>query len=280
MNQPSQRTAFFISDGTGITSEALGKSLLSQFEGIEFERVTLPYIDTIEKAHAAVKQIAKAQQLDNARPIVFDTVLDHEIRGVLSASGAFFADVFGTFLEPLELELNMKSSYRVGRSHSIVNDKGYMDRIAAVHFALDNDDGARTMHYEKADIILIGVSRSGKTPTCLYLGMQYGVSAANYPLTEDDTDSCQLPKLLKPYRDKLFGLTIDSERLAAIRNERRANSQYASFRQCELEVRGAQALYSREKIPFIDSTHHSVEEIASHILVKAGMKGYLKNQLS
>lgn len=273
-----RRSVFFISDGTGITSEALGKSLLSQFEDIEFERITLPYVDTQEKARDAVARIQQHKELDNARPIIVDTIVNQDIRDIVASSGAFMADVFGTFLEPLELELGKKSTYTVGQSHSILNDRHYMARIAAVHFALDNDDGARTIHYEKADIILLGVSRCGKTPTCLYLGLQYGVSAANYPLTEEDTEELRLPKCLQPFRNKLFGLTIDAERLAAIRHERRANSRYASPRQCEMEVRSVEALYAKENIPWLDSTHHSVEEIASRILVAAKMTRHLKKQ--
>lgn len=274
-----RRSVFFISDGTGITSEALGKSLLSQFDGIEFERITLPYVDSVEKAQDAVRLIQHHHKLDQARPIIFDTIVDHEIRQVIAGSAAFMADVFGTFLEPLEVELGQKSNYKVGRSHSITKDPQYMGRIAAIHFALDNDDGARTSHYEKADIILLGVSRCGKTPTCLYLGLQYGVNAANYPLTEEDTEDLRLPKCLHPFRSKLFGLTIDPTHLAAIRHERRANSRYSSPRQCEMEVRGVEALYTAENIPWLDSTHFSIEEIASRILVAANMGRYLKNPL-
>ncbi len=275
-----KRSVFFISDGTGITSEALGKSLLSQFDGIEFERITLPYIDTPEKAHHAVRRIKKQQELDQARPIVFDTIVDQEIRDVIANSGAFMTDVFGTFLGPLELELGKPSTYIVGRTHSILNDPHYMKRIEAVHFALDNDDGARTTHYEKADIILLGVSRCGKTPTCLYLGLQYGIFAANYPLTEEDTEVLKLPKSLQPFRNKLFGLTIDPERLTAIRHERRANSRYSSPRQCEMEVRGVEALLNKENIPWLDSTHHSVEEMAARIMSVANITTNIDKHLS
>jgi len=274
-----RRSVFYISDGTGITSEALGKSLLSQFEGVEFDRVTLPYIDSEAKALEVVARIIASEALDGVRPIIFDTIVDQKIRDIIASSKAFMADVFGTFLEPLEIELGKKSTYTVGRSHSILNDPHYMDRISAVHFALDNDDGARTVHYEKADIILLGVSRCGKTPTCLYLGLQYGVNAANYPLTEEDTEDLRLPKCLQPFRHKLFGLTIDAERLAAIRHGRRANSRYSSPRQCEMEVRAVEALYTKQNIPWLDSTHNSIEEMASRILSAANMSGHLKKQL-
>lgn len=269
-----KRTAFFISDGTGITAETLGRSLLAQFENIAFDKLTRPYIDTTEKARAVVRQIEQAGAEDGAAPIIFDTVVNQDIRDILSQSGGFMVDIFSTFLAPLEQELASSSSYSVGKSHSIV--QGYMQRIEAVNFALDNDDGARSNHYDQADVILIGVSRCGKTPTCLYMAMQYGIRAANYPITEEDMEQLRLPKPLQPFRGKLFGLTIDPERLAAIRNERRPNSRYAAFDQCEFEVREVENLLRRENIAFLDTTHFSVEEICTRILVEKGVERRLK----
>ncbi|MFC2972345.1 pyruvate, water dikinase regulatory protein [Azotobacter bryophylli] len=271
-----KRTAFFISDGTGITAETLGQSLLAQFENISFTKLTRPYIDTAEKARAIVQQINQAAERDGARPIIFDTIVNQEIRDVLAESDGFMIDIFSTFLAPLEHELTSHSSYTVGKSHSITHNTNYMERIEAVNFALDNDDGARTHYYDKADLILVGVSRCGKTPTCLYMAMQYGIRAANYPLTEEDMERLQLPNALKPYRDKLFGLTIDAERLTAIRNERKPNSRYSSFAQCEFEVREVENLFRRENIPHLNSTHFSVEEISAKILVEKGVERRLK----
>src|SRR3989344_7272780 len=188
-----KRTAFFISDGTGITAETLGQSLLAQFENITFTKLTRPYIDTAEKARAMVQQINNAAEKDGGRPIIFDTLVNQEIRDILAESNGFMIDIFSSFLAPLEHELMSRSSYSVGKSHSISHNTNYMERIEAVNFALDNDDGARTHYYDKADLILVGVSRCGKTPTCLYMAMQYGIRAANYPLTEDDMESLQLP---------------------------------------------------------------------------------------
>ncbi|CDZ93613.1 MULTISPECIES: posphoenolpyruvate synthetase regulatory kinase/phosphorylase PpsR [Pseudomonadaceae] len=271
-----KRTAFFISDGTGITAETLGQSLLAQFETINFTKLTRPYIDTTEKARAMVQQINKAAESDGVRPIIFDTLVNQGIRDILAESNGFMIDIFSSFLSPLEHELNSRSSYSVGKSHSIGHSNNYMERIEAVNFALDNDDGARTRHYDKADLILVGVSRCGKTPTCLYMAMQYGIRAANYPLTEDDMERLQLPTSLKAYKDKLFGLTIDPERLAAIRNERKPNSRYSSFAQCEFEVREVESLFRRENINFINSTHFSVEEISAKILVEKGVERRFK----
>lgn len=269
-----KRTAFFISDGTGITAESLGRSLLAQFSDIDIDMLTKPYIDTVEKAKALVEVIEATAVRNGQRPIIIDTIVDQQIRDVIRQATGFKVDVFSTFLKPLEQELQTHSSYSVGRTHSIGSDAVYMDRIHSVHFALDNDDGARTHQYDKADIILVGVSRCGKTPTSLYLALQFGIRAANYPLTEDDLDEdgrLKLPKVLSPHRNKLFGLTIDARRLAAIRNERRPNSRYSSIDQCLQEVEQAESLYRSLSIPYIDTTRFSVEEISTRMIAETGL---------
>jgi regulator of PEP synthase PpsR (kinase-PPPase family) len=271
-----KRTVFFISDGTGITAETLGHSLLAQFSNIEFEQVTIPYVDNEEKARSTVARINRVAEQEGIRPIIFDTVVNESIREVLLQAHGFVIDVFSTYLKPLEHELGISSTYTVGKWHSIADDQSYKVRIDAVHFALDNDDGARTRHYDQADVILVGASRSGKTPTCLYLALQFGIRAANYPLTEDDLDDLDLPKPLREYRSKLIGLSIDPQRLAAIREERKPNSRYASINQCEKEIRGAEALFNRFGIPFINSTHASIEEISTRLLAEAGIERRLK----
>ena len=267
-----KRTAFFISDSTGITAEALGQSLLRHFDGIEFDKVILAYIDDENKAHEAVEKINAAAASDGAQPIIFDTVVQNNISEIIAASEGFMIDIFSTFLSPLEKALGTKSNYHVGRPQIATIDKNYSNRINAVNYALDNDDGARVNRYDEARIILIGVSRSGKTPCCLYLAMQSGIYAANYPLTEEDLDSRRLPKPLQAYQHKIYGLTIDPQRLSAIRNERRSDSRYASITQCEDEIRKAESLLHRYKIPFIDTTHTSIEEIASRIVFEAGLR--------
>lgn len=267
-----KRTAFFISDGTGLTAEALGHSLLAQFEKIDFERVTVPYIDDSAKATEMVKRINQAEKSDGARPLVFDTIVNRDIREVIAGANGFMVDIFGTFLSPLERELQSSSSYTVGKSHSISNESRYEQRIKAVNFALDNDDGARTRHYDEADLILVGASRSGKTPTCLYLALQYGVKAANYPITEEDLNDQRIPGVLRPHKQKIFGLTIDPGRLATIRNERKPNSRYSSNKQCMYEIEEIELMYRRERIPCLNTTAYSVEEISTRIMVSAGLK--------
>ncbi len=267
-----KRQAFFISDGTGITAETLGHSLLAQFESINFEQTTLPYIDSTEKAQEVTNKLNKISLETGLKPIVFDTIVNQDIREVISKADAFKVDIFATFLSPLEKELQIESSYSVGKSHAGGDNAGYKSRINAVNFALDNDDGSKIKHYGEADIILIGVSRSGKTPTCLYLALQFGIKAANYPLTEEDLQNFSLPESLKVHKNKLFGLTIDPERLAAIRNERKANSQYASLAQCYYETEEVEHLYQQEQIPFLSTTDLSVEEISTKIMLKAELK--------
>jgi len=268
LTMTTKRTAFFISDGTGITSEALGVSLLARFEDHHFEKVTLPYVDSLEKALKTADTINAASKLDGAKAIIFDTIVDDGIRKIIKKSNSLMIDIFAAFLGPLEKELGVRSSYKVGRTRITENTR-YDERIEAINYALDNDDGARTKLYNKADVILVGVSRSGKTPTCLYLAMQYGIKAANYPITEEDIDDQKLPATLKPYREKIFGLTIEPDRLSLIRNERKANSRYASLKQCNFEVEETELMYRHERIPSMNTTHYSVEEIATRIMVKA-----------
>lgn len=275
-----KRTVFFISDSTGITAKTLGQSVLSQFENVSFETIMIPYVDDVEKAHAALKRIEQAQLADGVAPIIFDTVINRELSAILSQAQGCRFDLLNTYLKPLEAELKVQSSERVGKAHGRASDPEYKDRMDAVHYAMENDDGANTRYYDKADIILIGVSRCGKTPTSLYMALQYGIFAANYPITEDDMDEIGLPKHLKTHKHKLFGLTTDPERLSVIRNERRANSRYASIRQCEYEVNTAEAIYRRFGIPFINTADFSVEEIAAKVLDMTGMMALQHRQIN
>lgn len=271
-DRPAIRSAFFISDGTAITAETLGKSLLSQFSDVEFDIQVIPYVDTIQLAHEAVKRINTAYEKTQLRPLVFDTIVSDEIREIINSANAHNLDIYEGLINRIATEINHKPNPHAGMAHSNVDSDDYKARIDAVHFALDNDDGARTNHYDGADIILIGLSRSGKTPTSLYLALQYGIRAANYPLTEEDLGTSQLPRALKPYHNKLFGLTIDTERLVRIRQERKAGSRYASLAQCQAEQQAIQAIYSTHKIPNLNVSEMSVEEIATRILQITGLK--------
>jgi len=268
----SERTVFFLSDQTGVTAETLGHSLLTQFDAHNFRQVTLPFIDNDDKAREAVRKINEAAATSDARPIVFSTLVQDEFRSVVREADGLHLDIFDVFLEPLEEELQQKSTHTAGRAHGMSDIESYMKRIEATNFALANDDGGITRNYEMADVILIGVSRSGKTPTCLYLALQYGVYAANFPLTDEEFDSGALPEILSTQKSKLFGLTIAPTRLQQIRRERRALGKYSSAQQVRYELREAGKIFKKYGIPYVDTTEFSIEEIASRILDSTGVE--------
>lgn len=265
MSNDSIRVVYMISDGTGITVESLSNSLMSQFQSVHFEKKIFPFVDTMPKINAICEELEDYYVKNGVRPLVFMTMVNPEIAECVKTTKACIFDLFSTFLSPLEEELGIKASDMVGLAHA-ANSANYDQRIDAVNYALAYDDGMKLEGYEQADIILVGVSRSGKTPTCLYMALQFGVFAANYPFTLDELSYHKLPAILQPFRSKLYGLTIDPVRLQGIRSERRPNSAYASLEQCRQEVREAELLYQNEKIPYIDSTHFSIEEIAAKIM--------------
>ena len=267
----ARRHAFFISDRTGLTSESMGEALLDQFSGIEFRRTTYPFVDTPDKAREMVNIINRMAEITSARPLVFSSIISQEIREIIQTSAGMHLSFFDAFLSRLETELGVTARHSVGRNHGIYDAERYEARMEAVNFSLNHDDGVSAKDLKNADVILMGVSRSGKTPTCLYMAMQYGIRAANYPFIADDMDNLQLPAALKPFQQKLFGLTINPERLAAIREERRENSRYASLRQCRMEVGEVEALFRKNQIRYLNSTNYSVEEISTRILDILGM---------
>ena len=261
-----ERTVFFVSDGTGITAETFGNAILAQFD-FQPHHVRLPFIDTPDKAHQAVRRINHTCDVEGKRPIVFSTLVDMEVLGVLRAGcRGMLLDMFGTFVAPIEHELGIKSHHRVGRFSDVSKSRAYHDRIEAINFSLAHDDGQSHRDLTGADVILVGVSRSGKTPTSLYLAMQHGLKVANYPLIPEDFERRQLPPALVPHRKKIFGLTIDPQRLSQIRNERRPGSKYADLANCRYEVSEAEAMMRRSGIRWLSSTTKSIEEIATTIL--------------
>lgn len=264
------RTAFFLSDRTGLTAETLGRSLLSQFGSIEFKRITLPYLDTEDKARDAVALINATAQSDGLRPLLFSTLILPKVRDVIAGSNALILDLFEIFISPLEAELGVSSSRAVGRSHGV--GASYTTRMDAVNYALNHDDGGITRELPRADVVLVGVSRCGKTPTSLYLALQFGIYAANYPLVPEDFDAAALPPALAPLHDKLYGLTIRPERLQQIRAERSPHSRYAALENCQSEVRQAERLMRQAGIRCLDVTAMSVEEIATTILHQTGLR--------
>jgi regulator of PEP synthase PpsR (kinase-PPPase family) len=262
----SARSVFFISDGTGITAETFGNAILAQFD-LAARHIRLPFIDSPDKAHAAVRQINHAGVVDGNKPIVFSTLVNEEVLQIVAdGCQGMLLDMFGTFVHPLENELHIKSNHRIGRFSDVSKSKQYNDRIEAINYSLAHDDGQSNRDLEQSDVILVGVSRSGKTPTSLYLAMQYGLKASNYPLIPEDFERKQLPPALVPHKAKIFGLTIQPERLSEIRNERRPNSRYAALENCRMEVNEAEAMMRRAGIRWLSTTTKSIEEIATTIL--------------
>jgi hypothetical protein len=275
VTMPDRRTVFFVSDRTGITAEMLGNSLLSQFEDIRFDRETLPFVDTPDKIDEVVRRINARAQGQEKRPLIFSSIVDDAMSAQLARADALVLDLFGTYIAPLESEFGAKSSHAAGRSHGIANSHEYFARIEAVNFAQAHDDGASTRDLAKAQVILVGVSRCGKTPTTLYLALQFGIRAANFPLTPDDFVDHKLPRSVLPHRDRLFGLTIDAERLSQIRGERRPGSTYASLDNCRYELREADSLMQRENIQMLDVTTKSIEEIATTVMHRAHLQRHV-----
>ncbi len=267
-----ERTVYFLSDQTGVTAETLGHSLLTQFNSRKFRQVTLPFIDSEDKAREAVRRINEAAAKSSLRPIIFSTLVQDECRAIIREAEGLHLDIFDAFLDLLGEELNEQPMHIPGRAHGMSDMDAYMKRIEATNFALANDDGAIGRSYDASDVILIGVSRSGKTPTCLYLAMQYGVYAANYPLTDEEFESGELPAILQGQKHKLYGLTIAPERLRQIRRERRPLGRYSTSQQVRFEIREAEKLFKRYAIPFVDTTAFSIEEIASRILDSTGVE--------
>ena len=268
----SQRTVFFISNHSGVTAETLGHSLITQFDALEFKKITVPFVSTLDKARQAVKMINVTAVSDGQPPIVFSTLVKDNVRDVVRGADALFLDFFDSFLAPLEDALGMRSAHAMGVSHGMQNTVEYDRRIEATNFALAHDDGANLDGYAKADVVLLGVSRSGKTPTCLYLALQYGVFAANFPLTEEDLEDRHTPAVLDEGREKMYGLTIEPGRLEEIRNARGIGRRYASPQQVRFEIRQAEALFTRIGIPCVDTTRCSIEELASRIILEKGLE--------
>lgn len=260
------RSVFFVSDGTGITAESLGHSLLVQFEGLKLRQATIPFVDSPDKVREAVERIRARELEDGAPPIVFSTLVSTEGRDALRGSGALYFDFLDTFIGPLEVAFGRPSTHSIGRSHSASDTTGYTERIEAVNFSMAHDDGGSHANLEQSDVIMVGVSRSGKTPTCLYMALQFGIRAANYPLIPEDLDRGKLPPVLEQYRSKLYGLTISPARLSEIRASRRPNSRYADPANCRDEVERSEQLMRREGIRWTDSTTRSIEEIATTVL--------------
>jgi regulator of PEP synthase PpsR (kinase-PPPase family) len=263
----SAPTVFFLSDSTGITAETLGNTLLTQFPAQHLERRSIPFITTVDQAEevvAVIDQLAAA----GPRPIVFSTTVGLDVRAVLARSRGHFFDLIGAHIGQLEQALHASASGQPGQAHGVGDAVRYQSRMAAVEYAIEHDDGQSLRALERAELILIAPSRCGKTPTTMYLALQHGILAANFPLVEEDFETLALPKPLQPFARKCFGLTSLPVRLSQIRQERRPGSNYASLNQCTFELRNAEDMYRVNRIPFVNSASMSVEEISATVLQK------------
>ncbi len=268
--QANSRQVFFLSNGTAITAETLGTSLLAQFPDHSFQTHTVPFVDTLKKTHAVVDDINRCIGETGHLPIVICTMGDEDLIKIVMQCNALVVDPFGDILPRLEKTLSAQH-HQPGESHRTVNPSIYESRIDAIDYAMLHDDGGRMQNYDEAEIILVGVSRSGKTPSCLFLALQFGIKAANYPITEEDMDSEKLPEPVRPFKDRLYGLTTDLQRLMNIRQTRRPNSRYASSDQCRFELRAVEDMYLRHGIPYINTSRMSVEEISARIIRDNGL---------
>jgi regulator of PEP synthase PpsR (kinase-PPPase family) len=268
--QANSRQVFFLSNGTAITAETLGTSLLAQFPDHSFQTHTVPFVDTLKKTHAVADDINRCIGETGQLPIVICTMGDEDLIKIVMQCKALVIDPFGDILPRLEKTLSAQH-HQPGESHRTVNPSIYESRIDAIDYAMLHDDGGRIQNYDEAEIILVGVSRSGKTPSCLFLALQFGIKAANYPITEEDMDSEKLPVPLRPFKDRLYGLTTDLQRLMNIRQERRPNSRYASADQCRFELRAVEDMYLHHRIRYINTSRMSVEEISARIIRDNGL---------
>ncbi len=267
-----RRSVFYVSDGTGVTAQTLGHSLLTQFDrrALKPGRV-LPFVDDETKARGVQAEINQSAREDGIRPVVFSTLVNESLKLIVRETESLFLDLLGGFIATLEGELEQTAGRIRGLAHGVSDHDRYMTRIDAVNFTLQHDDGLAAEEYGRAQIILLGASRVGKTPTCLYLSMQHGLYAANYPLSLEEIQAQRLPTVLRPHRRKLFGLTLQPERLAQIRASRKPGSVYASAAQVRWEITGAESLMQAEHIPSLDTTMLSIEEIAVTLLQRSAL---------
>ncbi|EOW9466939.1 pyruvate, water dikinase regulatory protein [Vibrio cholerae] len=273
MQMESQsRDVFYVSDGTAITCETLGHVVLGQF-AVQPNEKTFPFVESDEKLSELLKQIQRSYQLHGVKPLVFFSMVIPEMRTRLLQAPAHFYDVLESIVQRVSLDIEMEPAPKLQRSRSVGKDSDtYFDRIAAIEYTLAHDDGVSLKDLDRADIILLGVSRSGKTPTSLYMAMQFGLRVVNYPFIAEDMHAMRLLPEFEFHRHKLFGLTINAERLTEIRENRLAGSEYASNQQCQQELATVEALFRREAIPYINTSSLSVEEISTRILERTGLK--------
>lgn len=271
MDDTSARSAdppvpvFFLSDSTGISAETMGNALLIQFPDLRFERRLIPFITSVREAREVVAVLDAAME-GPVTPLAFTTAAVDEIRAELHTSRCPIIDFFDLHMNRVESILGVRGMRLPATLHGVGDIQRYNARMAAVEFAIEHDDGQSLRALDKADVVLVAPSRCGKTPTTMYLALQHGIFVANYPLVDEDLAGSELPRPIRGLRERCFGIVSTPARLCQVRQERRPNSRYASLEQCTYELRRAEAMFAAHRIPIINSSAKSVEEMSTVIL--------------
>ena len=262
------KDVYYISDSTGILITNLAHALLCQFPEINFHEEKFPFVRTVEEAEKILAYILKHSS--GRRPIIFSTITDPKVRQVLDSPEVEFFDAFDYFLQRLENSLEA-TALRVPGFSRHIDHISMADRVEAIHFCLEHDDGTRVQEYDEANVIMLGVSRTGKTPVSVYLATQMGLKAANFPLTSEHLDVYQLPEHIRRNRKCAIGLTTTPELLHSVREKRYAGSKYAHFSTCREEIRKAEQIFERYQIPIVNTAGKSIEEIATQVTQEMGL---------
>jgi [pyruvate, water dikinase]-phosphate phosphotransferase / [pyruvate, water dikinase] kinase len=261
----SATPVFFLSDSTGISAETMGNALLIQFPQLRFERRLIPFISTPDEARRVVEVLDRAAE-GPVTPIAFTTAATDEIREVLHTTKCPMIDFFELHIARVEAVFGVPAARVAAQLHGVGDVQRYNARMAAIEYSIEHDDGQSLRALDKAEVVLIAPSRCGKTPTTMYLALQHGLFVANYPLVEEDLETTELPRPIRDLRDRVVGLVATPGRLSEVRQQRRPNSRYASLEQCTYELRRAEAMYAANRLPVINSTTKSVEEMSTLIV--------------
>ncbi len=253
-----------VSDSTGETVSSVARASVAQFDDIEANEHIWSLVRTkgqLDKVLAGIE----------AHPgVVMYTLVDKNLRDILKAEclkrSLPCIPVLAQIIAELSTYLGIESSLLPGRQHEL--DEKYFSRVEAINFTLAHDDGQATWDLQDADIILVGVSRTSKSPTCVYLAHR-GFKAANIPFVETSLLPPELETLKKPL---IVGLTISADRLIQIRKTRlqslkqEEDTNYVDIEKVEEEILQSRRLYQKNKWPIIDVTRRSVEETAANII--------------
>lgn len=253
-----------VSDSTGETVGSVARAALAQFDDVVSEEHVWPLIRSKNQLEKMI------QTLDAAPGVVMFTLVDAEMREMLrkacSDRGLPCIPVLSHVVRELSNYLEVEAAGSPGTQYEL--GEQYFSRIDAINFALEHDDGQATWNLEQADIVLVGVSRTSKSPTCVYLAHR-GFKAANVPYVP----GCPLPDILMSLTQPLVvGLTISGDRLIDIRTSRlqslkqSLDSDYVAVDHVQAEIEEAKRLFRKQGWPVIDVSRRSVEETAAHII--------------